>query len=97
VANPQRPDEPVVEIGADFDLVRPRMARDIRAPGVGVLDVGQVVDHLVARKQLTVIVAAVDTRDEAVDASPDVDGIVHDLPVMNDAACSPRRPGLAAK
>jgi hypothetical protein len=26
--------------------------------------------------------AAVDTREEAVDASPDVDGIVHDLPEM---------------
>jgi len=40
------------------------------------------VDHLPARKQLPVVVAAVDTRDEVVDASPDVDGIVHDLPVM---------------
>jgi hypothetical protein len=29
---------------------------------------------------VSVVVAAVDTRDEAVDALPDVNGIVHDLP-----------------
>jgi hypothetical protein len=38
------------------------------------------VDHLAGCQQLSVVVAAVDTRDEAVDASPDVNGIVHHLP-----------------
>jgi hypothetical protein len=37
------------------------------------------VDHLAACQQLALVVAAVDTRDEAVDAPPDVNGIVHDL------------------
>jgi hypothetical protein len=76
---PQRPDDAVVGPGADLDLVRTRLAPDLRAPGVDVLDVVQVVDHLVACKQLSVVVLAADTRDEAVDASPDVNGIVHDL------------------
>jgi hypothetical protein len=40
------------------------------------------VNHLAGCQKLSLIVAAVDTRDEAVDASPDVNGIVHDLPVM---------------
>jgi hypothetical protein len=37
------------------------------------------VDHLAGCQQLAVVVAAVDARDEAVDALPDVNGIVHDL------------------
>jgi hypothetical protein len=37
------------------------------------------VDHRAARQQLAVVVAAVDTREDAVDASPDVNGIVHSL------------------
>jgi hypothetical protein len=40
-----------------------------------------VVDLAVCQ-QLAVVVAAVDTRDEAVDASPDVNGIVHGPPGM---------------
>jgi PII-like signaling protein len=37
------------------------------------------VDHGSAREQLPVVVATIDTREEAIDASPDVDRIVHDL------------------
>ena len=55
---------------------------DLRAPRLDVLDVLESVDHLAAGEQLAVVLAAVDTRDEAVDASPDVDGIVRDLPEM---------------
>jgi hypothetical protein len=40
------------------------------------------VDHRTACQQLSVVVAAVDTRDEALDASPDVNGIVHVPPGM---------------
>jgi hypothetical protein len=32
-------------------------------------------------QQLPVVVATIDPRDDAADASPDVDGIVHDVPV----------------
>jgi hypothetical protein len=49
---------------------RTRLALDLRAPGVDFLVVFQVVDQLVVHKQLAVVVAAIDTRDEAVDASP---------------------------
>jgi hypothetical protein len=37
------------------------------------------VGHLAAREQLAVVVASIDTRDEAVDPPPDVNRIVHDL------------------
>jgi hypothetical protein len=62
--------------------IRTRLAPHLRAPRLDIFDVLEPADHLAARKQLPVVVAAVDTRDEAVDASPDVDGIVHDLPGM---------------
>ena len=41
--------------------------------------------HLAGCQQLSVVVAATDICDEAVDASPDVNGIVHDLPEMMTA------------
>jgi hypothetical protein len=42
---------------------------------------------------LSVVVAAVDTRDEAVDASSDLNGIVHDLPhEMMKPDMRPRHP-----
>jgi hypothetical protein len=44
------------------------------------------VDHRAARQQLALVVAAVDTREDAVDASPDVNGIVHSLSAVNDAS-----------
>jgi hypothetical protein len=37
------------------------------------------VDHGSARQQLAVVVATIDAHEDAIDASPDVDGIVHDL------------------
>jgi len=43
---------------------------------------------------VAVVVAAIDTRDEAVDASPDVNGIIDDLPRDDDARRSSRRPHL---
>jgi hypothetical protein len=73
---------------------RTRLALDLRAPGVDVLVVLQVVDQLVVHKQLAVVVAAIDTRDEAVDASPDVNGIVDDLPRDDDARRASRHPHL---
>jgi hypothetical protein len=65
----------VVETGADLDPVRSRLAPDFRAPGVDVLDVVQVADHMVTCQQLAVVVAAIDRGDNAVDASPDVNGM----------------------
>jgi hypothetical protein len=50
--------------------------------GLDVVHLLDRVDHRAARQQLAVVVAAVDTRDDAVDASPDANGIVHDLPEM---------------
>ena len=43
-------------------------------------------DHRAARQQVAVVVTAVDTREEAVDAAPDVNGIVHSLSAVNDAS-----------
>jgi hypothetical protein len=71
---------------------RTRLALDLRAPGVDVLVVLQVVDQLVVHKQLAVVVAAIDTRNEVVDASPDVNGIVDDLPRHDDARRASRHP-----
>jgi hypothetical protein len=51
---------------------------EMRAAGAWVFS-GQGVDHGSARQQLAVVVAAVHTRDDAIDAAPDVDRIVHDL------------------
>jgi hypothetical protein len=53
------------------------------------------VDHLAVCQQLSVVVAAIDTRDEAVDASPVVNGIVHDLPGDDDARSASRHPHFA--
>lgn len=50
-----RPDDAVVEAGADLDLVRARLAPDLRAPRLDVLDVLQSVDNLAAREQLAVV------------------------------------------
>jgi hypothetical protein len=61
------------------------IAPDLRAPCLDVLDVLQSVDHLAGCQQSTVVVAAIDSRDEAVDAPPDVHGIVHDLSGDDDA------------
>jgi hypothetical protein len=61
-------------------LSPPRLAPDLCAPRLDVIDVLHLVDHLAECQQLSVVVAPVDTRDEAVDASPDVNGIVHHLP-----------------
>jgi len=58
------------------------LAPDLRASRLDVVHLVDLVDHLAARKQLAVVVAAVDTRYKVVDASPSVDGIAHDLPVM---------------
>jgi hypothetical protein len=44
---------------------------------------------LAACKQLAVAVAAVDTRNETLDASSDVDGIVHDV-ATDDARSASR-------
>jgi hypothetical protein len=44
------------------------------------------VDHRAVRQQVAVVVAAVDTREDAVDASPDVNGIVHSLSAVSDAS-----------
>jgi hypothetical protein len=65
--------------GADLDLVRPHLAPDLGASRLDVPDVLDLVDHLAVCQQLSVVLAAVDTRDEAVDASPDANGIVFDL------------------
>ena len=72
----------LAEPGADLDPVRACLAPDLDPPG---LDVVHLL-HRAARQQLTGVVAAVDTRDDAVDASPDANGIVHDLPeiIMRD-------------
>ena len=75
----QRPDEPVGEAGAYLDLVSARLASDLRAPRIDVHDLIGAVDHLAAREQLAVVVPAVDTLYETLDASSDVDGIVHDV------------------
>jgi hypothetical protein len=76
----QRPHERVVEPGADLCLVGARLAPDLCAPGIYIRDLVETVDDLAARQQLAVVIAAVDTRDEALDASSDVDGIAHGLP-----------------
>jgi hypothetical protein len=52
---------------------------DLGAPRIDVHDLIGAVDHLAARKQLAVVVAAVDALYETLDASSDVDGIVHDV------------------
>ena len=80
----QRPDEPVGEAGAYLDLVSARLASDLRAPRIDVHDLIGAVDHLPACKQLAVVVPAVDTRNETLYASSDVDGIVHDV-TLDDA------------
>ena len=79
-ANQERPDDALVEPRPELDLVRPRLAPDLCAPRLDILDVLDLLDHLAVCQQSSVVVAAVDPRDEAADASPDVDGIVHDLP-----------------
>ena len=57
---------------SDLDPVRPRLAPDLGAPRLDVVNVLGSVDHLVARRQFAVVVVAIDARDDAVDASPDV-------------------------
>jgi hypothetical protein len=52
---------------------------DRRAPGLDVVHLVKGVDHGSARQQLAVVVATIDAREDAIDASPDVDRIVHDL------------------
>jgi hypothetical protein len=76
----------LAEPGADLDPVRACLAPDLGPPGLDVVHLLDRVDHRAARQQLAVVVAAVDTRDDAVDASPDANGIVHDLPeiIMRD-------------
>jgi len=76
----QSPGYAIVEAGTDLDLVRPRLAPDLCAPRLDVIGLLHLVDHWPGCQQLSVIVAAADTRDEAVDASPDVNGIVHGPP-----------------
>jgi hypothetical protein len=44
------------------------------------LDVPHRVNHLAVCQQLSVVVAAVDTRDDAVDVSPDVNGLCMTYP-----------------
>jgi len=44
---------------------------------------------------LAIVVAAVDTRDEAVDASPDVDRIMHGPPEIDDPQSASRDLDLA--
>ena len=69
----------LAEPGADLDPVRACLAPDLGPPGLDVVHLLDRVDHRAARQQLAVVVAAVDTRDDAVDASPDANGIVQDL------------------
>jgi hypothetical protein len=90
-ANEQRPDDGLVGPRSDLDLVPARLAPDLGAPRLDVPDVSDRVDHLTACQQLSVVVAAVDTRNEAVDASPEVNGVVHDLPteMMTPNAAGP--------
>lgn len=74
-----RPGELRVASGAELDPVRACLAPDLRAPGLDLVDLVDGVDHRAARQQLAVVVAAVDTREDAINASPDVDRIVRDL------------------
>jgi hypothetical protein len=69
----------LAEPDADLDPVRACLAPDLGPPGLDVVHLLDLVDHRAARQQLAVVVAAVDTRDDAVDASPDANGIVQDL------------------
>ena len=76
----------LAEPGADLDPVRACLAPDLGPLGLDVVHLLDRVDHRAARQQLAVVVAAVNTRDDAVDASPDANGIAHDLPeiIMRD-------------
>jgi hypothetical protein len=74
-ANEQCPDDALVEPRSDLDLVRGRLAPDLGAPRLDVLDVLRPRGSPGRLPAVVRIVAAVDTRDEAVDASPDVNGI----------------------
>jgi hypothetical protein len=85
---------PVARARADLDLVRSRLAPDLGAPRLDVLEVLDFVDHLAVCQQLSVVVAAVDTRDQVVDASPDENGIVHALLRDDDARPAPAAPAL---
>jgi hypothetical protein len=58
------------------------VAPDPCPPRLDVLDFLEAMDHLAARKKLAVVMATADARDEALDASSDVDGIVHDVPEL---------------
>src|SRR3954452_12124940 len=73
-----RPRRSLVEFRSDVDVVRPRLPPDLRTPRIDVVDVLDVADHLAVCQQLSVVVTAVDTRDDAVDAWPDVNRIVPD-------------------
>ena len=59
----------LAEPGADLDPGRACLAPDLGPPGLDVAHLIDRVDHRAARQQLAVVVAAVDTRDDAVDAS----------------------------
>jgi hypothetical protein len=74
-----RPDEARVASGAELDPVGACLAPDRRAPGFDVIHLVQGVDHGSAREQLPLVVATIDARGDAIDASPDVDRIVHDV------------------
>jgi hypothetical protein len=79
-----------------WSRVRLRVLQDLEIANRRASAAGHLVermDHRAARQQLAVVVAAIDTRDEAVDAAPDVDGVVHDLPAMmtSDARRGTRR------
>jgi hypothetical protein len=89
----------LAEPGADLDPVRACLAPDLGPPGLDVAHLIDRVDHRAARQQLAVVVAAVDMRDDAVDASPDANGIVHDLrrSLCAIAAPSPRSISFGAR
>ena len=78
-ADQHRPDETIVESGSELDLVCPRLAPDLCTPGLAVVDVVDLVNHVAGCQQMPIVVAPLDAREEAVDSSPDINRIVHDL------------------